>query len=276
MGKRKLTSSILQEIEDLAFNGFSLDDIQEEADITHPLMEDAQVKDVIAEGRRKAIIEQAVEDDGNTARDFVETSGMTIAEHKQIHDENLDVIKAKKDKRRERQKENSKDTLDAAARSGHNVYLQHDPRNQKGLNSHDISDAIKKTAQDLKNGDTSCLLELLVGNITQLNLFNGVLAMNLSSDGNMTLDKMNKLSNMQLKTMQEMRKSIMAINEITNPKRTTFIKEANQHNYLPQNSEKKDENENELQKLEEPAKCDTISDIEILSLEEAQNEKKLR
>ncbi len=53
---------------------------------------------------------------------------------------------------------------------------------------------------------------------------------------------------MQLKVMQETRKSIMAINEITNPKRTTFIKEANQHNHLHQNSEKKDENRNELQK----------------------------
>jgi hypothetical protein len=52
---------------------------------------------------------------------------------------------------------------------------------------------------------------------------------------------------MQIKVMQETRKSIMAINEITNPKRTTFIKEANQHNHLHQNSEKKDENENELE-----------------------------
>lgn len=40
----------------------------------------------------------------------------------------------------------------------------------------------------------------------------------------------------------------MAINEISNPKRTTFIKEANQHNHLHQNLEKKYENENELQK----------------------------
>jgi hypothetical protein len=69
--------------------------------------------------------------------------------------------------------------------------------------------------------------------------------------------------------MQETRKSIMAINEITNPKRTTFIKKAEQHNHLHQNSEKKDKNENELQKLEEPVKRDTISDAEILSLKEA-------
>jgi hypothetical protein len=48
--------------------------------------------------------------------------------------------------------------------------------------------------------------------------------------------------------MQETRKSIMAINEITNPKRTTFIKKAEQHNHLHHNSEKKDENKNELQK----------------------------
>ncbi len=73
--------------------------------------------------------------------------------------------------------------------------------------------------------------------------------------------------------MSEQRKSIMAINEITNPKRTTFAKEISQHNHLHQNSEKKDEKQNELQQLEEPGKCDNIPDVEILSLKEKPNEK---
>ena len=60
----------------------------------------------------------------------------------------------------------------------------------------------------------------------------------------------------------------MAINEITNPKRTTFVKEVSQHNHLHQNSEKKDEKQNELQQLEEPGKCDNISDVEILHLKD--------
>ncbi len=92
-------------------------------------------------------------------------------------------------------------------------------------------------------GDTTPLLEILIGNMQQLHLFNGTIAQNFLDTN--SIDNFNKLSNMQLKVMQETRKSIMAINEITNPKRTTFIKEANQHNHLHQNFEKKDENENE-------------------------------
>lgn len=64
----------------------------------------------------------------------------------------------------------------------------------------------------------------------------------------------------------------MAINEITNPKCTTFIKKANQHNHLHQNSEKNDESQNELQKqLEKP---DEIIDAAIYVGEEKENEKK--
>jgi len=73
---------------------------------------------------------------------------------------------------------------------------------------------------------------------------------------------------MQLKVMQETRKSIMAINEISNPKRTTFIKEANQHNHLLQNLEKKVENENELQKPEQLQETKSFTEAEFASIQE--------
>jgi hypothetical protein len=68
--------------------------------------------------------------------------------------------------------------------------------------------------------------------------------------------------------MQETRKSIMVINEITNPKRTTFIKEANQHNHLHQNLEKKDENENELQKPGQLQEPETFTEVEVIPIKE--------
>ncbi len=70
---------------------------------------------------------------------------------------------------------------------------------------------------------------------------------------------------MQLKVIQETRKSIMAINEITNPKRTTFIKEANQHNHLHQNLEKKDQNKNELSQPQEFIDANEYTEAETIT-----------
>ena len=130
---------------------------------------------------------------------------------------------------------------------------------------------IQNILDELKTGDTSSLLIMLVTNTMQLQLFNGTVTQNLMGETGRKIDNFNKLSNMQLRIMQETRKSIMAINEITNPKRTTFIKEANQHNHLHQNSEKKDEDENELQKLEESGQ---VTDVDIIDHRELSDEKK--
>jgi len=99
----------------------------------------------------------------------------------------------------------------------------------------------------------------------QLQLFNSKLTHNLMGDAGKQLDNFNKLSNMQLKVMQETRKSIMSINEITNPKRTTFIKEANQHNHLHQNSEKKDESTNELSQPKEFIDANQYTEAETIT-----------
>ncbi len=268
MAKRKLTDEILELIEDLAFNGYSLDDIQEEADITRPLMEDAQVIEAIKEGRRRAVIRDAVKDDGDSAKDFVETSGMTIAEHKQIRDENLHIIELQLSKRKEKHKQNSRNRLYAAGVAGANIYLQTPEDDREHLSIQALSDDIADAAEALKKGDTTPLLEILIGNVKQLHLFNGIITQNLSKSTEM--DKFSKMSNMQLKLMQEERKSIMAINEICNPKRTTFVKEISQH--LHQNSEKKVTNENELQKQLEQS--DEITDAVLFETKETENEKK--
>ena len=111
-----------------------------------------------------------------------------------------------------------------------------------------LRDDIKGMVEKIQKGDTSDLLTMLTTNILQLQLFNGMITRNITGDAGKKIDDFETLSNMQIKVMQETRKSIMAINEITNPKRTTFIKEVAQHNHLHQNSEKKDETVNELQK----------------------------
>ena len=274
MPKRKLTPEILETIELCASDEYILDEICEEADIAKALMEDPQVLEAIEKGRVKWFIEIAATD--GDIDPFIDYSGKTLDEvnamfetHKAAIELRKAELKAEKQKVRKMQAKNSAQTLDAAGVSGHNVYLQHDPRSQKNIDTWDLADEISKVVKDLKKGDTTSLLGILVGNITQLHIFNGVLAMNLSSDENMTVDKMNKLSNMQFKLMQEERKSIAAINEIINPKRAVFIKEANQHIHQNEKlSEKKDENDNELQKPEQLKEPESFTEAEVINIKE--------
>jgi hypothetical protein len=120
----------------------------------------------------------------------------------------------------------------------------------------------------IQDGDSTDILTVLTTKIIQLQRFNGTVTSNLMGDAGKQVDNFNKLSNMQLKVMQETRKSIMAINEITNPKRTTFIKEANQHNHLHQNSEKKDDNSNELKNEAKLIEHDEVTEAEIMPVKE--------
>jgi len=130
--------------------------------------------------------------------------------------------------------------------------------------SRDIKEIVKKT----QSGDTKALITMLTTNILQLQLFNGTVTRNLMGEAGKQMDNFQKLSNMQLKVMQETRKSIMAINEICNPKRTTFINEANQYNHLHQNSEKKDETQNELQNPEQLEEPGSFTDAEVIKEKE--------
>ncbi len=135
---------------------------------------------------------------------------------------------------------------------------------KKGLKKKEEEE--KKATKQFSSPMHSGMITMLTTNIMQLQLFNGTVTRNLMGDAGKTMDNFNKLSNMQLKVMQETRKSIMAINEITNPKRTTFIKEANQHNHLHQNSEKKDDTKNELQKADQLNKSEPFSEAEFIPI----------
>jgi len=69
--------------------------------------------------------------------------------------------------------------------------------------------------------------------------------------------------------MAETRKNIIAMNEICNPKRTTFIKEANQYNQLNQkNSQKKLKTENELQKPQQLVSSTEVKTEHIMPIKE--------
>jgi hypothetical protein len=279
MAKRKLTPEILELIEMCASEEYTFDEVREEADIIRPLMLDQKVIAAIERGRSKWFIE-LVSTDGDMDT-FIYYSNITYAEIEKMFELHKEAIKLRKAelKIEEQQREDekivkAKHRLSPLSVGESNIYLQEGEENRQNIDRQTLKEELELSAKRMQNGDTSLLIEILTYNIMQLHHFNGQDTGNLAGDLGKQLSTFEKLSNMQLKVMQETRKSIMAINEITNPKRTTFIKKAEQHNHLHQNSEKKDKNENELQKLGEAAKCDTISDTEILSSEEAQNEKK--
>lgn len=110
-----------------------------------------------------------------------------------------------------------------------------------------LVDDIRDMAKRLKNGENNDITIILATSLLQLQMFNEKVAQNIMGGAGKKIDTFEILCNLQLKVMAETRKTIMAVNEITNPKRTTFIKEVAQHNHLHSNSEKKEEIENELQ-----------------------------
>ena len=122
---------------------------------------------------------------------------------------------------------------------------------------------------DLVQADTGIYVvntELL--DLMQMELFNGQITGKISSNGGKRFQTYEALSKMQMKILQESRKTVMCINEIVNPKRTTFVKNAEQHNYIHQNSEKKEESENEKQKHVQLEQSDEIPEAEVVPLQE--------
>ena len=104
--------------------------------------------------------------------------------------------------------------------------------------------------EKMQKGDTKDMLTVLTTNLMQMQLFNGRVTGLIGKD--LSYKNYELLSRMQMKLLQESRKTAMAINEICNPKRTTFVKNATQHNHL--NSEKNKNNQNEKQNaLQEPS-----------------------
>ena len=273
MAKRKLTSAILEMIELCAADEYTLDEIREEVDIVKPLMEDTQVQEAIERGRIKWLIE-IIATDGDIDS-FLFYSDKTLNEagemmeiHAKAIEQRKSEIETEKQKLKKIKVSNAKKRLSPSTVAESNIYLQEGEENNDKFDRKTLKEELELAAKRMQAGDTTFLLEILTGNIMQLHHFNGQVTGNLAGELGKQLPTFEKLSNMQLKVMQETRKSIMAINEITNPKRATFIKKAEQHNHLHQNSEKKDENENELQKLEQTKEPKTFREAEVLPVKE--------
>ncbi|MDD2265775.1 hypothetical protein [Sulfuricurvum sp.] len=263
MGRYKVTDAILEEIETYAEDQYSIDDMFDELNLSKKLRQDERVIQAFERGLIKLFILSASSDmsDEEIMNEFDITAEQCKTWHEQFNTE----IQQAKDKAEEDKKHATKQFSSPLFSGMVNILYQYGegatPISQKVLRD-DIKEMVKK----MQKGDTTHLLTMLTTNILQLQLFNGMVTRNITGEAGKKIDGFEVLTGLQLKVMQETRKSIMAINEITNPKRTTFIKEVAQHNHLHSNSEKKEENENELQKA--ITHTETATDAEVLSVKE--------
>ncbi len=265
MAKRKLTPEILQDIEDYAEDQYTLEDMFDELNISRTLIQDELVIQAFEKGLIKLYISMA--SSGISDADIMDDFEINIEQCYLWREQYGDEIKKGVQKNEDDEKLATRQFSNPLMSGMVNILEQ----NGKDMppNSQDIlHDDIKEMVEKMQSGDTAAQITILTTNIMQLQLFNSRVTHNLMGDAGKQLDNFKMLSGMQLKVMQETRKSIMAINEITNPKRTTFIKEANQHNHLHQNSEKKDENENELQKPEQLKEPESFTEAEVINIKD--------
>ena len=236
MSRYKLTDEMLQDIEYYADDQYTLEDIFNELNISKKLMKDERVLQAFEKGLIKLYISMAssgLSDDEIIDDDLISAEQCTL-----WREQYGDEIKKGLQKKDDDEKLATRQFSNPIASGMVNI-LEQNGKDMPHISQQVLHDDIEKMVDKIQSGDTKALLTILTTNILQLQLFNGTVTHNLMGEAGKQVDNFNKLSNMQLKVMQETRKSIMAINEITNPKRTTFVKEANQHNHLQQNSEKK-------------------------------------
>lgn len=244
MVQRKLTPEILQDIEDYAEDQYTLDDLFDELNISKKLLKDARVIQAFEKGLIKLYISMI--SSGMSDVDIVNDFEINIEQCNLWCKKYRDEIKRKLQKKEDDKKLATKQFSNPRVSGMVNI-LEQNGQDNSPISQKVLHDDIVEMVEKMQSGDTTAQITVLTTNIMQLQLFNGTVTRNLMGEAGKQLDSFKMLSDMQLKVMQETRKSIMAINEITNPKRTTFIKEANQHNHLHQNSEKKDETKNEKQ-----------------------------
>ena len=263
--KTAITDELLHNIQYFAEDQYTLEDMFDELNMSKKLIKDERVLQAYEKGLIKLYISMAssgASDDDIIDDDLISSEQCTLW-REQYSDRINQGLLEKEDEEKRATKQFS-----CLMHSGMLNILEQNGKDMPPVSQQVLHDDIQKMVHEIQSGDTTSLITMLTTNIMQLQLFNGTVTCNLMGNAGKKIDNFNKLSNMQLKVMQETRKSIMSINEITNPKRTTFIKEANQHNHLHQNSEKKDENDNELQKPKQIEESKIITEAEIIPIKE--------
>jgi len=265
MGRYKITDKMLQDIENYAQDQYSFDDLFYELNISKRLKKDEQVLRSYERGLIKNYI--SLSSNGISDEEIIESFEISISQCVQWKEDYKEDIQKAKQKKNDNEKHATKQ-MSNPLYSGMINILNQNPNKNVPISQEVLYEDIKNIVKNIKDSKSDDLITILTTNVLQLQVFNSTITNNIMGEVGKKLGNFEKLSNMQIKVMQESRKSIMAINEIVNPKRTTFIKEASQHNHLHQNSPKKIEKENELQNKTKLIEDKIVDEIEVLTLKE--------
>lgn len=244
MKKSTINNKILEDVELFAEDNYTLDELFDELKISSKLKKDEQILKAFEQGLVNHFIymtSQEVSDD-----ELIENSLITNTQCKLWHEKYATEINEQKQKIKDEKKLATHQFSNVMCSGMQNI-LKQNAKDYDEISQQVLYEDITAIVKRIKNGEKDDLLTILTTNLLQMQVFNGTVTQNLMGNLGSQLNGFEKLSSIQMKLMQETRKNILAINEITNPKKTTFVKEANQYNHLHQNSHKKIENENELQ-----------------------------
>ena len=115
------------------------------------------------------------------------------------------------------------------------------PINGQKMSNKPISEAFEEMKAKIMGGDKNYLYDCILSQMGQMQQMS--LKLNTYMAQTNKVDIIMKYSNMQMKLMAEQRRTIQSLDDLMNPKRTTFVKEVSQHNHF---SEKKEDKPNEL------------------------------
>jgi len=259
----KIDSATYGIISDMAIEGYSLEEILEENGLEIKMKEDPDVKESFKSGLIYTFIEKKI--NGIYDEEIISETEITqrqCDEWSIIYDETISYRRLEV---RTATLQATKQFSDPLISGMKNITALDQSLNNS--ESHKVlREDVKVITKSLQEGNTADLLNILVTQTLQLQALNNKITNTVMNSDR--YDIMSRFENLQIKTMSETRKTVMAINEVCNPKRAVFVKEANQHNHIhTSNSEKKYGNENELQKCLE--NTSVISDINILNIEDA-------
>jgi len=241
---------------------YTLRETLEELELPMDLMEDDEVIKVFEKGKVTPFIDIMARSEEIEV--FSEIHGITLEKCEAWKAAYKEEIEAAKEKIKKESRSAAQHISDPLTMGVTGILYQTDEDMRHKADHQTIADNIHSIVKDLKSGDTTSLLTALTSQFLQLQNLNSLIAMNITGKAGKPLDNFHSLSNLSIKINGEMRKTAMALNEIVNPKRTTFVKEATQNNFI-QNLEKKVENENEKQ-ITTPDEI--IEEVEIIEEKE--------
>ena len=276
MAKRKLTPEILEQIELCASDVYTIDDIREEVNLQKALMNDVQVVSAIKRGRVQWLIE--IFATNGDLESFLFHTDISMDKCNEMVEENKMAIEARKkelakedEEKKKRMEYNAMYSLSPFSQLLNQRRRSNEKINDEAISDQNYYDEFIHNVNKAKQGENKYLFSCLMSQMNQLQYLSGTINNNIYGEVGKSVENFTKLIELQIKLMQEQRRTVMAFDQLMNPKKTVFVKKAEQHNHLHQESEKKYENGNELQK--ELDKPDSATDAEVYVPMEKSNEK---